>query len=52
MCRSAEQWEASKLAEAVGVPVDVLRRKITFWLANSVLAEVRRDTYRVVGTSG
>ncbi|KAJ9174255.1 hypothetical protein P3X46_017299 [Hevea brasiliensis] len=32
-------WTASKLASAIGVPVDVLNRRINFWISKGILAE-------------
>ncbi|KDP41230.1 hypothetical protein JCGZ_15637 [Jatropha curcas] len=32
-------WTSSKLAAAIGVPVDVLNRRINFWISKGIIAE-------------
>ncbi|XP_024029437.1 anaphase-promoting complex subunit 2 [Morus notabilis] len=41
-------WTSKNLATAIGVPVDVLNRRINFWISKGVLAEsIREDNNHV-----
>ena len=50
--QEATEWTAQQLAASIKVPVSTLRRRISYWQTQGILAETRPDVFTLVEDGG